>query len=208
LEISFQTPNEFFLNEPAVPFELVGGDPKLIKKDGPLFEPTTSKLVAGHQEVVVMVGFPASGKSFFSVSELEKKGGYVRVNRDTLKTKEKCWKVAEAALDEGKSVVIDNTNPDQASRAPYIEMAKERKIPVRAFVMQTTFDESMHNNQFREIITDGASPHVPTMVYHTFKKNFQEPSAKEGFQEILKTYFRPRFTDPETEKLFYMWTPH
>jgi bifunctional polynucleotide phosphatase/kinase len=207
LGISFQTPEEFFLGQKPVAFTLHGADPKLIKKDGPLYEPTTAKLVAGHQEIVITVGYPASGKSFFTVNELEKKGGYVRVNRDTLKTKEKCWKVAEEALDQGKSVCIDNTNPDIASRAPYIKMAKERKIPVRAFVMQTTYDEAMHNNQFREIITGGGSPHVPTMVYNMFRKNYEEPTLKEGFNEIVKTHFRPSFNDPETEKIYYMWTP-
>jgi bifunctional polynucleotide phosphatase/kinase len=36
---------------------------------------------------------------------------YERVNRDSLKTKEKCYKVAEGYIKEGKSLVIDNTNP-------------------------------------------------------------------------------------------------
>lgn len=42
--------------------------------------------------MVIMVGAPGSGKSTFWQSYLPK---YSRVNRDTLKTKEKCYKVAE-----------------------------------------------------------------------------------------------------------------
>lgn len=44
------------------------------------------------KEMIIFVGSPASGKSTFWKNYLEK---YARVNRDTLKTKEKCYKVAE-----------------------------------------------------------------------------------------------------------------
>ena len=39
-----------------------------------------------------MCGAPGSGKSTFCRNYLP---GYTRINRDTLKTKEKCYKVAE-----------------------------------------------------------------------------------------------------------------
>jgi bifunctional polynucleotide phosphatase/kinase len=53
---------------------------------------------------------------------------YSRVNRDTLKTKEKCVKVAEEEIKKGKSVVIDNTNPSQADRKLYLDIAKKHGI--------------------------------------------------------------------------------
>lgn len=65
------------------------------------------------QEVVVFVGSPGSGKSSFFRGHMD---GYVHVNNDTLKTKKKCLNVAEAALKEGKSCVIDNTNRDPPTR--------------------------------------------------------------------------------------------
>jgi bifunctional polynucleotide phosphatase/kinase len=42
--------------------------------------------------MVIFVGSPGSGKSTFLHTYMSK---YSRVNRDTLKTKEKCYKVAE-----------------------------------------------------------------------------------------------------------------
>lgn len=42
--------------------------------------------------MVIFVGSPGSGKSTFWKNYLSK---YARVNRDTLKTKEKCYQVAE-----------------------------------------------------------------------------------------------------------------
>jgi len=207
LGVQFLTPDEFFLGEKPVAFTLEGADPKVWAKDGPLYEPATAKLIAPTQELVIMVGYPGSGKSFFSVKELEGRGKYLRVNRDTLKTKEKCLKVAEEGLSTGSSVVIDNTNPDAETRGEYIALARKYKVPARAFVMQTSFDEAMHNNQFREIVSNGQHEHVPTMVYHMYKKKYVEPTTTEGFSEIVKTHFRPKFDDPATEKLFFMWTP-
>ena len=207
LGIAFKTPEEFFLGQTPAPFTLEGADPRLLKADGPMFEPANTQLIASQQEMVVMVGYPGSGKSFFTEKELEQRGGYTRVNRDTLKTKEKCLKVAEEALAAGHSVVIDNTNPDVEARAPYLALAKRYKVPVRAFVMQTTFDEAMHNNMFREVISNGENEHVPSVVYYTFRKKYIEPTVGEGYTQVVKTFFRPKFTDPFVEKIFYMWTP-
>jgi len=52
-----------------------------------------------------MTARPASGKSSLCKKYLVP-AGYVRVNRDELGTAEKCVKVADQALSEGKSVVI------------------------------------------------------------------------------------------------------
>lgn len=42
-----------------------------------------------------------------------------------MKSKAKCLKVAEKALEDGKSVVIDNTNPGKAVRKEYYDLAKK-----------------------------------------------------------------------------------
>ena len=60
------------------------------------------------QECVIMVGGPGSGKSTFVTTKMK---NYVRVNNDTFKNLKKCAKVCREALEQGKSVVIDNTNP-------------------------------------------------------------------------------------------------
>lgn len=51
------------------------------------------------------MGYPASGKSSFFRKHFQP-AGYVHVNQDTLRTREKCLNVAEQAVKGGKSVVI------------------------------------------------------------------------------------------------------
>ncbi len=77
-----------------------------------------------------MVGAPGSGKSSFCKNYLP---NYVRVNRDTLKTKEKCYKVAEQEINNGKSVVIDNTNPKHDDRKYFIDLGKKYGLKIRCF---------------------------------------------------------------------------
>ena len=96
-----------------------------------------------------MVGCPGSGKSSFSKMHLES-AGYVYVNRDTLKTWQKCVALAEKGVKAGSSVVIDNTNPDRQSRARYTTIAKEHNLPVRAFWMSTSIEHAKHNNTVLE----------------------------------------------------------
>lgn len=97
-----------------------------------------------------MVGSPGSGKTFFSKTYLES-SGYVHVNRDTLKTWQKCVKLAQQSVSKKISVVVDNTSPDKESRARYINIGKELNVPVRAFWMNVSLDHAKHNNTVSEV---------------------------------------------------------
>ena len=77
--------------------------------------------------MVILVGPPASGKSFISKHYFVPKG-YERINRDTLQTQQRCKQRTKEALREGKSVIIDNTNPDKKTRESYIKIAQELSI--------------------------------------------------------------------------------
>lgn len=113
--------------------------------------------------MVIMVGRPASGKSTF-VEKYFVPHNYTRVNRvstlalatliisqDTLKTPAKCKAVAKEALNEGLSVVIDNTNGSAATRAEYIALARAKDVPVRCFYMTTEQEVANHLNYIRVV---------------------------------------------------------
>jgi bifunctional polynucleotide phosphatase/kinase len=198
--LPFKTPEMCFLGQQDVAFEWGSIDPTTIPKDKTAYE---GDLASDSQEMIISVGFPASGKSTFTKRHLEPKG-YVRINQDSLKTKSACFKAARAAVAEGKSVVIDNTNPSAAARAEYIAIAKEHNIPVRCFFFRTSRDLAEHLNVFRENVY--GVKHVPGVGYNMYKKHFKEPSLDEGFAEIKDIKFVPQFDDPEKEQLFYHFT--
>lgn len=77
----------FFNGELEGKFELPEFKPSEVFKVKGLLDPITSKLVSDSQEIVIMVGFPGSGKSFVSTNHMR---DYVRVNRDTLGSWQKC----------------------------------------------------------------------------------------------------------------------
>jgi predicted kinase len=54
--------------------------------------------------------------------------GYEWVNRDDLKSAEKCLKRTGEVVREGKSVVVDNTNPSVEARSKYIAIAKKNNV--------------------------------------------------------------------------------
>ncbi|EGG19832.1 hypothetical protein DFA_06934 [Cavenderia fasciculata] len=194
--IAFKTPEEFFLGEaPFVDKSAAVSATGIISNDKIPKVETTGDVIQGGgnilpktkvQELVLMCGFPASGKSTFSKTHFVP-AGYVHVNRDTLKTKEKCIKVCKESLAQGLSVVIDNTNPAKTDRLDYIKLAKQYGVPVRCFRMQTPLELAQHLNYYRER-TQGVK-HVPGIGYNMFKKNFVEPHTSEGYEEIKYVNF-------------------
>ncbi|CAH8667148.1 unnamed protein product [Dicrocoelium dendriticum] len=138
-------------------------------------------------ELIVMVGYPASGKSYFCRTVLAPLG-YRIVSRDILGTWQKCVKSCSDSLSEGVSVVVDNTNLDVESRSRYIKVGREVNVPVRCFMMQTDVDHSRHNERFR-YLTDPAHPHVNQMAFNMLKSKYTPPALKEGFTELLSIPF-------------------
>lgn len=79
--MTFLTPDEYFKGEKAVPFKWGGIDPVQVLEDYKKKMPKQlPKYAKDEQELVIMVGQPASGKSTFSTRFLVP-NGYVRVNR-------------------------------------------------------------------------------------------------------------------------------
>lgn len=147
----FYTPEEFFENEKPAPFQWDGQNPseylKLASQD---------KLVSWIASFCYLLNRKAwreiSRRWLFSLECLQVESppsrnptwsrlvsslstifsdlslGYEWVNRDDLKTAEKCLKKAGEALRAGKSVVVDNTNPSIEAREKYIALAKKQKV--------------------------------------------------------------------------------
>lgn len=213
--LPFQTPEEFFLGHAAVPFiwrsinpyDVISPfapgstDPKAVARRAAL--DTILATLGKKQELILMVGMPASGKSTFTINYLEPKG-YVRINRDTLKTPAACAAAVKKALAAGNSAVVDNTNPSAANRADYIKIAQAHGVPVRAFVMETADLVAEHCNLFREKFN--GTKHVPDIAYAMFRKHLNAPTAGEGISDIIKVPWVPKFASDADRTLFLQWT--
>ncbi|ELU12134.1 hypothetical protein CAPTEDRAFT_157252 [Capitella teleta] len=203
LGVPFQTPEEYFLGEDAAPFSWGTVDPvDLLEKATPSPE---LQYHAQETEMVIMVGPPASGKSTFCKTVF-KPHGYEIINRDTLGTQAKCLKAAKAAIENGNSCVIDNTNPSPDVRADYIDIANEAEIPCRCFFMATPLELANHLNMTRQNQTEGEARRVPDVGYNVYKKKFEEPSKDEGFSEVVRVEFSPKFKSERDEEIFKQWT--
>lgn len=191
--INFETPEEFFLGTPKCSkFSWGEFDPRksILGAYSPEIDPPGASLTKAEPEVVVFVGFPASGKTTF-YEKVMKPDNYVHVNRDKLGTWQKCVALCEQQLLRGRKVVVDNTNPDIESRSRYISSAKKYGVPVRCFQFTTTLAQAKHNNKFRELTTNSDIKKVTEIAYNTFKSRFVEPSITEGFAEVIKVGVNP-----------------
>ena len=188
--IAFKTPEEFFLQQHPATFSRLF-EPKdylapASETKSVLFEKKT-KL-----DLVIFCGSPASGKSMFYWTNL-KSLGYERVNQDTLKTRDKCVKVAISLLDEGTSVAVDNTNADPDTRAVWTKLAAKYKIPVRCVYFSAPAKLCEHNDTVRALANLDFNPEKRTILPHSafagFSSRFKEPKMTEGFQDIVRIDF-------------------
>ncbi|KAJ8369059.1 hypothetical protein SKAU_G00090870 [Synaphobranchus kaupii] len=200
--LPFHTPEEFFLGWKSAPYSLPDFDPRTCDPTARLYDPPDASLTSTRQEVIVAVGFPASGKSTFFHTHIIPKG-YVYVNRDTLGSWQQCVSACERALKEGRSVAVDNTNPDLESRKRYVDLCQKAGVSCRCFHFTASLEQAKHNNRFREIMPS-QNKHAPVndMIFHSYKNKFVTPSVSEGFSEILQIHFVPSFPDHQSEALF------
>ncbi|XP_015114383.1 uncharacterized protein F21D5.5 isoform X3 [Diachasma alloeum] len=199
--VKFYTPEEHFLGQKPVQYNLPVFDPKVLDDDVDVCDPPRAQLSSKKQEVILMVGAPGTGKTHVVRNYLK---DYHHINRDKLGSWQKCVAEMEKYLSQGKSVVIDNTNPDPTSRQRFLDAAKSKNIPVRCFLMKTPIEHAKHNNRFREL-TDPSHMVVSEIIINSYVKNFVEPSMDEGFSEIVKINFVPKFQTEKERELYTMY---
>ena len=198
----FFTPEEFFLGEKST-YPLISNILHDLDKNNN--DHIKYDVSPDHKEAIIFIGSPGSGKSNFCENNLTPKG-YVRINQDTLKTRQKVIKCLEENLKAGNKVVIDSTNPEKNGRSEYIKICKKYGYCVRAFNFLVTKDLAMHLNNLRTINKNRKhlSGYVNAIPIHTFFKNYEEPQKSEGFDDIVEVNFVPGpFDNDEDKKIFY-----
>jgi predicted kinase len=131
------------------------------------------------QTLYVMCGIPGSGKSTLS-KRLAEERGLMRFSFDEMK----CYTTRQfllpvvAALQEGKSVVMDSTHLRESGRRSILQSVRNIRCRKVCVFMDTPFDECLRRNANRMAV-------VPVVMVNSMYRSLQPPTLEEGWDEIL-----------------------
>lgn len=126
--------------------------------------------------MVLMIGIQGSGKSTFCNEYLE---GFIRINLDTLHTRNKENIAIIKAIAGKDNLVIDNTNPTAAERVEYIQRGKEAGYRIIGFFMQSKLQDCIARNEQRE-----GKERIPNKAIACTSNKLEIPTYDEGFDKI------------------------
>lgn len=147
-----------------------------------------------HPHVIMMMGYPGSGKSTF-ISQHIDSAVYTVIEFDKIR-----GKINIPIDDNGKlkkSIVLDGVHMTDSSRNKSFS-----KIPEDANIycvyLEMSMEEAIHRDRYRtnKMFYSNAGPilsrpilnRISIIAYRTFRKNFVPPTIEEGFTEIIKYY--------------------
>ena len=208
--IKFNTPEEFFMdvmNDDRISYINLGGlcieqmkELKTIHK----YTPQNPELFSNKLELVILVGYPGSGKSTFKNKYIEK--GYLDIEKDKIKIKQKYMSMTKNAINTKKNILIDSTNPDVSSRKLFIDLCKKNDYEIKCIYFNISRNLSEHLNNFRMKLSNGIKKKIESVVYNVYDKKFVLPNIKEGFNSIINVNFVPEFKCQKDSELFYQYS--
>lgn len=132
-------------------------------------------------ECVILIGLPASGKSTFFRERFA--GTHDHVSKDLLRNNRRPQRRQEQLIAEslasGRSVVVDNTNPSVAVRAPLIATARKYGAAVVGYLFVAEAGDALRRNRTRE-----GRERVPDVAIFTVRKRLEPPTLAEGFDSL------------------------
>ena len=139
-------------------------------------------------ECVIFVGLPASGKTTFYQRRFAATHQHVSkdlwpaaANKDRRQAE-----LIRHALSNGLSVVVDNTNPSLADRAPLIAIARDCGARALGYYFTATTREAVGRNRGRE-----GKARVPDVAIFTRAKRMVRPTLEEGFDALYTVAIDP-----------------
>lgn len=150
-------------------------------------------------KIIILIGFQASTKSTAAKEILSNVPNSIILSRDTEGgTTESLVPKAMKLLQDGKVVILDNTNLTKKTRKLFIDLAKEMKLKIDAHYFKTTIEDCQIRHlkrmyeKFGEIFQTGTSPiHKKdphcfgSVVLFKARKDLEQPTRDEGFSQVI-----------------------
>jgi predicted kinase len=141
-------------------------------------------------DLIIMIGLQASGKSSFckrfaDTHEIISKDLFPNAKHPQRRQ----TRMLESALASGKSVVIDNTNPEVMDRKPLIELGRAACADVIGYYLESKVSESLQRNAQRP-----EKKRVPEVAIFSTIKRLTRPSLQEGFDRLFHVRMAPEDT--------------
>lgn len=132
-------------------------------------------------ELVIFVGLQGAGKT--TLYQQRFAATHVHVSKDLMpNTRDRDarqLREIDGALAAGCNVVVDNTNPTPALRAPLLAVGKRHGARVVAYYFEMPVRTAIVRNAQRT-----GKARVPNVAIFTTQKKLVPPAAEEGFDEI------------------------
>lgn len=137
-------------------------------------------------ECVILVGLQGSGKTTFYNERFA--DTHVHVSKDDFpharNRDERQRRLIDDALASGRSVVVDNTNPTPAVRAPVIAAARAKGAAVVGYYFDVPVRLALMRNRARQ-----GRARVPDVALFATAKRLSPPSRGEGFDRLYRVSY-------------------
>jgi predicted esterase/predicted kinase len=136
---------------------------------------------------VILVGLQGAGKTTLYRQRFAASHAHVSMDLYPSARRKSVRLLAELAraLDAGRSVVVDNTNPTIEVRAPLIRLARQRGATVVGYYVEATTREAVARNRRRE-----GKARIPDVGVFATAKRLQPPLLAEGFDRLFRARAR------------------
>lgn len=133
-------------------------------------------------ELAVLVGLQASGKSTFRSRRFA--GTHTVVGKDLFprsarNKQRRQMRLIEEALERGRSVVVDNTNPSPLEWAPLIAVGRAHGARVVAYWFPPDVPNTLARNAARQ-----GRERVPDVGFFDTLRRLRRPRRADGFDEV------------------------
>lgn len=176
LNLKFYTPEQFFTNKKETVNAVC---PKF---NEPCNIPNPSSFSVN--TVIMLTGYPASGKSSFARFLQKNRKDVDIVSNDELGPKKAETFYKKLLEKQNNIIVVDNLNTTKKTRSSFMKLAKEYHYKIVGIHIITPIEIAMFMNQYR-IYKEGAKK-IPDVVYYTYRKNYEELSVDEGFHLMFE----------------------